>query len=52
VFASLRAVQEAITDFLQPFWQDPERVRDFIGHGWLLAQATRFFRRIYTYSTG
>jgi transposase len=52
VFASLRAVEEAITDFLRPFWKNPERIRDLIGQGWLLAQANAFFRRIYTYSTG
>jgi hypothetical protein len=52
VFASLRAVEEAITDFLRPFWENPERIRDLIGQGWLLAQANAFFRRIYTYSTG
>ncbi|MBV9490811.1 MAG: hypothetical protein JO069_13995 [Verrucomicrobia bacterium] len=34
VFASLRATQEAITDFLRPFWENPERVRDLIGQGW------------------
>ena len=52
VFASLRAAQAAITDFLRPFWENPERVRDLIGQGWLLAQAQALFRRIYTYSTG
>jgi transposase len=52
VFASLRAMEEAITDFLRPFWENPERIRDLIGQGWLLAQANAFFRRIYTYSTG
>jgi transposase len=52
VFASLRAVEQAITDFLQPFWENPERVRALIGQGWLLVQAKAFFRRIYTYSTG
>ena len=52
VFASLRAVEAAITEFLRPFWENPERVRDLIGQGWLLAQAKAFFRRIYTYSTG
>ena len=51
MFASLQALQEAITDFLRPFWENPERVRDLIGYGWLLAQAQAFFRRIYTYST-
>jgi len=34
VFASLQALQEAITDFLRPFWENPERVRDLIGQGW------------------
>ena len=52
VFASLRAVEKAMTNFLQPFWENPERVRDLIGYGWLLAQAQAFFHRIYTYSTG
>jgi transposase len=52
VFASLRAVEATITDFLQPFWEEPERIRDLIGQGWLLAQANAFFRRIYTYATG
>ena len=28
VFASLRAVQTALTKFLRPFWEDPARVRD------------------------
>ena len=52
VFASLRAMRKAITEFLRPFWENPARVRDLIGYGWLLAQAQAFFRRIYTYPTG
>jgi hypothetical protein len=48
VYASLRALEKAITAFLRPFWESPERVRDLIGQGWLLAQANAFFRRIYT----
>jgi transposase len=48
VFASLRAMQKAITDFLRPLWENPERVRDLIGYGWLLAQAKAFFRQIST----
>ena len=52
VFANLRAVEQAMTHFLRPFWENPERVRDLIGQGWLLAQAQALFRRIYTYSTG
>ena len=48
VFASLRAMEEAITEFLQPFWENPERVRDLIGQGWLLARAQAFFRQIST----
>ena len=52
VFASLRALEAAITDFLRPFWENPEHIRDLIGHGRLRAQANAFFRRIYTYSTG
>jgi transposase len=52
VFASLRAVEKAMTNFLRPFWENPERVRDLIGYGWLLAQAQAFFRGVYTYSTG
>ena len=51
VFASLPALEDAMTDFLRPFWENPERVRDLIGNGWLLGQANAFFRRIYTYST-
>jgi transposase len=51
VFASLRALENAMTDFLRPFWENPERVRDLIGQGWLLAQANAFFRRIYTHAT-
>jgi transposase len=39
VYASLTALEEAMTDFLRPFWQEPERVRALIGQGWLLAQA-------------
>jgi hypothetical protein len=49
VYASLRALEKAITAFLQPFWESPERVRDLIGNGWLLAQANAFFRRLFTY---
>jgi transposase len=48
VFASLRAMQKAITDFLRPFWENPERVRDLIGQGWLLARAQAFFRQLST----
>ena len=48
VYASLRALENAITDFLRPFWENPERVRDLIGNGWLLSQAKAFFRRLYT----
>jgi transposase len=48
VFASLQALQEAITDFLRPFWEKPERVRDLIGYGWLLARAKAFFRQLST----
>jgi transposase len=48
VFASLRAMQKAITDFLRPLWENPERVRDLIGYGWLLAQAKAFFRQLST----
>jgi hypothetical protein len=51
VFASLRALEEAMTDFLRPFWEKPDRVRDLIGNGCLLGQANVFFRRIYTYSS-
>jgi transposase len=39
VYASLTALEEAMTNFLRPFWQEPERVRALIGQGWLLAQA-------------
>jgi hypothetical protein len=39
VYASLTALEAAMTDFLRPFWQEPERVRALIGQGWLLAQA-------------
>jgi transposase len=49
VYASLRALEKATTAFLQPFWESPERVRDLIGNGWLLAQANAFFRQIFTY---
>ena len=52
VFVSLQTVKQAITAFLQPFWENPKRVRDLIGHGWLLTQASTFFRRICTYPTG
>jgi transposase len=48
VYASLRALEKAMTDFLRPFWENPERVRDLIGDGWLLAQAKAFFRQLYT----
>jgi transposase len=47
-FVSLRAVEHAITDFLRPFWETPERVRDLIGNGWLLARAKAFFRQLST----
>jgi transposase len=50
VFASLRALQTAITGFLRPFWENPERVRALIGYGWLLAQAKAFFRQLSTYT--
>jgi hypothetical protein len=50
VFASLRALEDAMTDFLRPFWEEPERVRDLIGNGWLLAQAKTFFRQLSTSS--
>jgi hypothetical protein len=45
-------VRKAITEFLRPFWESPERVRDLIGQGWLLARAQAFFRQIYTCPTG
>jgi transposase len=48
VFTSLRALEHAMTDFLRPCWENPERVRDLIGQGWLLAQANAFLRRFYT----
>jgi transposase len=48
VFASLKALQKAITDFLRPFWENPERVRDLIAQGWLLARAKAFFRQFST----
>jgi transposase len=48
VFASLRALEAAMTDFLRPFWEAPERVRDLIGNGWLLARAEAFFRQLST----
>ena len=41
-------MQAAITDFLRPFWENAERVRDLIGQGWLLARAQAFFRQIST----
>ena len=37
-----------MTDFLRPFWEEPERVRDLIGNGWLLARAEAFFRQLST----
>ena len=51
VFASLRAMQAAITDLLRPFWENAERVRDLIGQGWLLARAQAFFRQLSTSMT-
>jgi transposase len=48
VFASLRALEDAMTDFLRPFWEESERVRDLIGNGWLLARAEAFFRQLST----
>ena len=48
VFASLRALEDAMSDFLQPFWENAERVRDLIGNGWLLARAEAFFRQLST----
>jgi transposase len=51
VYASLKALENVMTGFLRPFWENPERVRDLIGNGWLLAQANAFFRQIYTYTT-
>jgi transposase len=48
VFASLKAMEKAITDCLRPFWENSERVRDLIGQGWLLARAQAFFRQFYT----
>jgi transposase len=48
VFASLRALEDAMTDFLRPLWETPERVRDLIGNGWLLARAEAFFRQLST----
>ena len=48
VFASLRALEDAMTDFLRPFWENAERVRDLIGNGWLLARAEAFFRQLST----
>ena len=47
-YASLAALEHALTDLLRPFWQEPERVRGVIGQGWLWAQSQRFFRQ---YST-
>ena len=43
-FASPRALEDAMTAFLRPFLETPERVRDLIGNGWLLARAEAFFR--------
>jgi hypothetical protein len=40
VFASLQAREDAMTDFLRPFWENPERVRDLIANGWLLGYAS------------
>ena len=48
VFASLQALEDAMTDFLRPFWETPERVRALIGNGWLLARAEAFFRQLST----
>jgi hypothetical protein len=41
-------MEKAITEFLRPFWEEPERVHDLIGNGWLLARAQAFFRQFYT----
>jgi transposase len=51
VYASLQALEQAITAFLRPVWESPERVRDSIGNGWLLARVNAFFRRFYTSMT-
>jgi RNase adaptor protein for sRNA GlmZ degradation len=48
IFASLAALEDAMTDFLRPFWENAERVRDLIGNGWLLARAEAFFRQLST----
>jgi hypothetical protein len=51
VYASLAALEKALTELLRPFWQEPERVRALIGQGWLWAQSQRFFRQHSTSTT-
>lgn len=38
-------MEGALTELLRPFWEEPERVWDLIGQGWLWAQSQRFFRQ-------
>jgi transposase len=45
VYASLAALEQALTKLLRPFWEEPERVGSLIGQGWLWAQSQRFFRQ-------
>lgn len=39
IFPSLRKLEDAICEELKPLWTEPDRVRQLIGDGWLLAEA-------------
>jgi transposase len=41
-FESLEAMEQALEAELKPFWTDPQRVRDLVGHGWIRVQVNAF----------
>jgi transposase len=51
-FASLRALEVVMSDFLRAFWQDARRVVSLIGGGWLLTQSQRFLHQHSTATSG
>ena len=38
VFEDLEEIEEALTEQLRKYWEDPGRVRSLIGNGWMLAK--------------
>lgn len=39
VFGTLDSIERSLTAALRPFWEDPRRVLDLVGDGWLHVQA-------------